>query len=695
MSTLGMGMDYTPQGALRKSPISADRFSLAVGLFVLFLVAFPSAAAAAGVVGDGTAASCTETTLNAALAGGGLITFNCGPAAHIIILSNQKTIRSGTTTIRGAGLITLSGGNATRLFSVFADATLVLERLVLTNGFAPLATQGGVGGAIRVEAGTLVLTRSTIRNSGTPLTGKQTGGAIENFTGEVTLTESLIENNESDHGGGIHVAGIVPRLVLVDTIVRNNRAQGENGTGGGLVVRGATTIEGGLIEGNTAVLGGGLSASEGILSITGTDIVLNTAAETGGGIHNAGTLTLTNGTLRQNGLGLGDLPGGLALYNGPSGGATLEAVAVTEHFTSGLGGAVMSHGPLTVRNSVFSENLGVPALHVEGAVSIADTSLTGNTVGIQVAGGTVTLTGSSVFENEGVGLLVGGAAEVTATNSTISRNGGGGVSMLGAATVHLRNATVAENGAGRAAQVTTSDTGRTTFLNTIVSGTGTMCSIAQGGKHISRGFNIASDSSCTFNAGGDRPNTDAQLGPLQNNGGPTRTHALLPGSPAIDRGTGVDCPTIDQRGAGRPLGASCDVGAFEFGVPLAAVELNGSTFETGDILTYHATVNPGLDQTPVDIYFGTRLPDGTLLSFVEEEPGVVGIVVGSTPVPFRANVTAVPLALPFEHQFGAFDQAGTYLAYAGLALAGSNPFLLANQVSVAVKPLLFTPSVPQ
>jgi Right handed beta helix region len=688
-------MDYTPQGALRKSPVSADRF-IAVGLFALFLVAFPSAAAAAGVVGDGTAASCTETTLDAALAGGGLITFNCGPAAHIIILSNQKTIRSGTTTIRGAGLITLSGGNVTRLFSVFPGATLVLEHLVLTNGFAPLTPQNGVGGAIRVEEGTLVLTRSTIRNSGTPLTGKQTGGAIENFDGKVTLTESLIENNESDHGGGIHAAGIVPRLVLVDTIVRNNRAQGENGTGGGLVVRGATTIEGGLIEGNTAVLGGGLSASEGILSITGTDIVLNTAAETGGGIHNsAGTLTLTNGTLRQNGLGLGNLPGGLALYNGPSGGATLEAVAVTEHFTSGLGGAVMSHGRLTVHNSVFSENLGVPALHVEGDGAIVDTSLTGNTVGIQVAGGTVTLTRSSLFENEGVGLLVGGAAEVTATNSTISRNGGSGVSMLGAATVHLRNATVAENGAGGAAQVTTSDTGRTTFLNTIVSGTGTMCSIAQGGKHISQGFNIASDSSCTFNAGGDRPNTDAQLGPLQNNGGPTRTHALLPGSPAIDRGSGIDCPTIDQRGARRPLGASCDVGAFEFGVLLAAVELNGSTFETGDIVTYHATVNPGLAQTPVDIYFGIRLPDGTLLSFVEEQPGVVGIVIGSTPVPFRANVTAVPLALPFEHEFGAFDQAGTYLAYAGLALAGSDPFLLANQVSLAVEPLLFTPSVPQ
>jgi len=55
------------------------------------------------------------------------------------------------------------------------------------------------------------------------------------------------------------------------------------------------------------------------------------------------------------------------------------------------------------------------------------------------------------------------------------------------------------------------------------------------------------------------------LGPLQNNGGPTRTHALLAGSPAIDAGNNAANVDFDQRGAGfvRIVGASADIGAFE------------------------------------------------------------------------------------------------------------------------------------
>jgi hypothetical protein len=55
------------------------------------------------------------------------------------------------------------------------------------------------------------------------------------------------------------------------------------------------------------------------------------------------------------------------------------------------------------------------------------------------------------------------------------------------------------------------------------------------------------------------------LGPLADNGGPTQTHALLPGSPAIDAGDNTACPATDQRGVTRPLGAACDIGAYEFG----------------------------------------------------------------------------------------------------------------------------------
>jgi hypothetical protein len=57
---------------------------------------------------------------------------------------------------------------------------------------------------------------------------------------------------------------------------------------------------------------------------------------------------------------------------------------------------------------------------------------------------------------------------------------------------------------------------------------------------------------------------DALIGPLADNGGPTLTHALLDGSPAIDAADDAACPATDQRGVPRPQGAACDIGAYEY-----------------------------------------------------------------------------------------------------------------------------------
>jgi hypothetical protein len=88
---------------------------------------------------------------------------------------------------------------------------------------------------------------------------------------------------------------------------------------------------------------------------------------------------------------------------------------------------------------------------------------------------------------------------------------------------------------------------------------------------------LGNNGGCTFTATtGDLVGTPGQpmeplIGPLQSNGGPTWTHALLPGSPAIDAGTPSRCPTADQRGYARPEDGDgdgnpiCDIGAFEFG----------------------------------------------------------------------------------------------------------------------------------
>ncbi|MEX0745410.1 MAG: flexitail domain-containing putative surface protein, partial [Phycisphaeraceae bacterium] len=81
------------------------------------------------------------------------------------------------------------------------------------------------------------------------------------------------------------------------------------------------------------------------------------------------------------------------------------------------------------------------------------------------------------------------------------------------------------------------------------------------GPITSQGHNVNSDESCGLAGGGDISSADPLLGPLADNGGPTETHYLLPGSPAID--VGVCPPNTDQRGIPRPQGAGCDIGAIE------------------------------------------------------------------------------------------------------------------------------------
>lgn len=100
---------------------------------------------------------------------------------------------------------------------------------------------------------------------------------------------------------------------------------------------------------------------------------------------------------------------------------------------------------------------------------------------------------------------------------------------------------------------------------------------AQASPGGNQGRLVGDNSGCTFNATkGDQVGTaqdpiDPLLGPLQNNGGPTLTQALLDGSPAIDTGTRTECPATDQRGYARPVDgdgdgiAECDIGTYEYG----------------------------------------------------------------------------------------------------------------------------------
>ncbi len=126
--------------------------------------------------------------------------------------------------------------------------------------------------------------------------------------------------------------------------------------------------------------------------------------------------------------------------------------------------------------------------------------------------------------------------------------------------------------------------------------------------------------------------------------------------------------------------------------PSAAVALTGSVFASGQTITYEATLTPGDSLTQVDIYCGALLPDlVTFLSLVQVSPGVISVVLGPAPVPYLANVTLAPLVVPFAYTFTGAEPVGTYFTYAGIAVAGSDAFVPANQLALAIQAFQFNP----
>ena len=115
-------------------------------------------------------------------------------------------------------------------------------------------------------------------------------------------------------------------------------------------------------------------------------------------------------------------------------------------------------------------------------------------------------------------------------------------------------------------------------------------------------------------------------------------------------------------------------------------------FHSGQAITYRAVLTPGSSPAQVDIYLWCLLPDGvTKLSLVQTSPGVISTVLGSSLVPFSTSQTLAPLAVPFNFTFRGTEPTGTYLTSALLTVAGSNPLLATNQVSLGVQSFQFSP----
>jgi hypothetical protein len=169
------------------------------------------------------------------------------------------------------------------------------------------------------------------------------------------------------------------------------------------------------------------------------------------------------------------------------------------------------------------------------------------------------------------------------------------------------------------------------------------------GSINSHGYNVDSDGNCQLTAPTDRPGVDPLLGPLQDNGGPTLTHALLPGSPAVDAipwGTN-GCGTTginDQRWQARaqPAWGACDIGAYEAAVagqPLSAwvtgVILRNTVCQnltTGQEVTLNAPVPPwDCEAAGLAVTAGDRVALRLRGPVKQNATDVGGAVVGMTP----------------------------------------------------------------
>ncbi len=335
-----------------------------------------------------------------------------------------------------------------------------------------------------------------------------------------------------------------------------------------------------VIDGNGGSLGGRVFYITGTVVISGVTIQHGNSSNIAGGIFNNGRLTLINSAIVSNTAnGLNDWGGGI--FN--SGPMTLINSTVMSNTTGGhnaFGGGIFNQGPMIITNSTISGN-----------------TTPGSGGGIYNTAYTVTFKSSTINGNTAAngGGIYKQFSPVIVLNSTISGNystvNGGGI-YASAGTTSLFNVTMTRNransddsGTGIGGGVYNATGSTFNFLNSIIALNENVIPTMPfptlnyddcAGTITSQGYSIlySYDSGyCTIVGPFTQTNPLLDL-QLQNNGGSTRTHALLSGSPAIDAGNPGGCTdnlgaliATDQRGFLRPANGAgtfrCDIGAFE------------------------------------------------------------------------------------------------------------------------------------
>lgn len=430
---------------------------------------------------------------------------------------------------------------------------------------------------------------------------RDTGGDYRIFTiASDTTVEfdgmTIANGNALGDGGAIYATG--NSLTVNNCTLSGNTARLEYVIYDEFFPEGYTEIDGS---------GGGIYSSGGTLSINNSTLVDNTAGEVGGGI------CCTTGTL------------------------IISGSILVENDSIWGGGISVNGGTITVSHSAISDNtswVGGGVCTIESISSVNDSTLSGNSAGdgagIFSYNGTLTISHSTLSGNSASrgGGIFNDSGTLTVSNSTISSNygedGGGICNFLG--TVTITSVTLWGNSGVYGAGICNGDRigqviGAVTMNNAIVAnnplGVGLLMYGTMSGSH-----NLVEDASDNLP---DTITGDPLLGPLADNGGPTLTHALLAGSPAIDAGddalavdptTGLPL-TTDQRGEpyARIDGAHVDIGAYEFPAPAVAdTIINGTS--GNDLIRLQPSNHAGEVEAYVNgTLVGTYTPTGNLVVY--------------------------------------------------------------------------------
>jgi CSLREA domain-containing protein len=426
-----------------------------------------------------------------------------------------------------------------------------------------------------------VLVRGMTMRGGVDTTGSG-GGAILHEAGQLDLEDVHIrDSSTTTHGGSVRANA----TVTIDQC--NFSRNSANGNGGGLYLASGTAapnISVTQFDGNTASSGGGAFFAGGSsTAVTGGAFTFNEATQ-GGAIRNFGDSILRD-VLFQRNRAIGGGNGGAIANQSPG---DIRFIRCTfENNEAANGGGAVNNTLLGIFEAVDSAFLFNVAVNLGGAMSNAgDASLTRCELAHNRSDGLVANAagGGAIYNQSGNGMLR--IVNCTLTDNAAVQGVGGAIANDFGGTVELSASTLYVNGAQVGNSIFNGDTGGSTsnmfIVGSILDDTnappGAFDNIVAPSPVTSFGFNINVDGTGMAPAPGDQFGTpgapiDVMLGLLQNNGGPTRTHELLPGSPAIDLGAcfvaAGNVLTEDQRGFFRPEdgdgngSAECDVGAFE------------------------------------------------------------------------------------------------------------------------------------